>query len=162
MSIGPPNMIRSLLCFAALTGLLAAQEKPEDKKPEPPKEEKREPKKDEAKEVKPKEVAGHVALGGQDFKYVAQTGMMPILKEDGSARANVFYVYYAATDAAGKRLAAGDAAARPITYCFNGGPGAAAVWLHLGGLGARRGGLAPGGPQPAARVRTGGEPNTNF
>jgi carboxypeptidase C (cathepsin A) len=157
-------MIRFLLSFAALSGLLAAQEtppeKPEDKKPEAPKEEKKEPKKDDAKEVKPKEVAGQVALGGQDFKYVAQTGTMPILKEDGTARANVFYVYYAATDAAGKRLAATDAAARPITYCFNGGPGAAAVWLHLGGLGPKRVGLAPDGLTPATVVRTLENPNT--
>ncbi|HEV7406433.1 MAG TPA: hypothetical protein VGO11_26015, partial [Chthoniobacteraceae bacterium] len=149
-----------LLCFAALSGLLAAQEpppaNPEEKKPDAPKEAKR----DEGKEPKPKEMTGRLALGGQDFKYVAQTGTMPILKEDGAARANVFYVYYAATDAAGKRLAASDAAARPITYCFNGGPGAAAVWLHLGGLGPKRVGLAPDGLTPATVVRTVDNPNT--
>lgn len=154
-------MIRLVVCFAALSGLLAAQEPPpEEKKPEPPKEEKKEPKKEDGKEVKPKEMSGHLALGGQDFKYVAQTGTMPILKEDGTPRANVFYVYYAATDAAGKRLAVSDAAARPITYCFNGGPGAAAVWLHLGGLGPKRVGLAPDGLTPATVVRIVENPNT--
>lgn len=156
-------MIRVLLCFAALSVCLGAQEpapeRPDDKK-EPPKEERKEPKKDDSREVKPKEVTGKLTLGGQEFRYVAQTGTMPILKEDGGARANVFYVYYAATDVAGKRLSASDAAARPITYCFNGGPGAAAVWLHLGGLGPKRVGLAPDGLTPATVVRIAENPNT--
>lgn len=30
------------------------------------------------------------------------------------------------------------AAARPVMFLFNGGPGASSVWLHLGGLGPRR------------------------
>lgn len=155
-------MIRlPLLCLAALSGLLAAQEPvPAEPKPEPPKEEKKEPKRDDAKEAKPKEVSGNLALAGGDFKYIAQTGTMPILKEDGGVRANVFYIYYAATDATGKRLAAADAAARPITYCFNGGPGAAAVWLHLGGLGPKRVGLAPDGLTPATVTRIVENPNT--
>src|SRR5260370_18357091 len=31
-----------------------------------------------------------------------------------------------------------DASQRPITFSFNGGPGSASVWLHLGLLGPRR------------------------
>src|SRR6185369_6604399 len=27
---------------------------------------------------------------------------------------------------------------RPVTFCFNGGPGSSSVWLHLGALGPRR------------------------
>src|SRR5258708_28779166 len=78
------------------------------------------------KEEKPKEKAGRVTLGGADIRYIAQTGMLPVLKDDGTPRANVFYVYYAAADAEGKRLASRDGASRPITFCFNGGPGASA------------------------------------
>ena len=96
------------------------------------------PKDDKAKDDKPKEHAGKVTLGGVEVKYLAQTGTIPVLKDDGATKADVFYVYYAVTDADGKRLAAKDAGARPITFCFNGGPGASAVWLHLGGLGPRR------------------------
>ena len=114
----------------------------------------------EVKEEKPKEKAGHVTLGGADVHYLAQTGMMPILKDDGAPRANVFYVYYAVTDAKGKRLAAQDAGSRPITFCFNGGPGASAVWLHLGGLGPRRLDLPADGLTPQTITKIVDNPNS--
>ena len=116
----------------AESGAAGAAEKPAEKKEEP-----RE-KPESSKEEKPKETKAAVTVGGVELSYVTQTGTLPVFKEDGAPRANVFYVYYAAVDAEGKRLAQRDPAARPITYCFNGGPGASAVWLHLGGLGPRR------------------------
>jgi len=82
-----------------------------------------------------------VAIGGRDVAYEAEAGMLPLLKEDGTPRANVFYVAYT-------RATEGDAAHRPVMYCFNGGPGASAVWLHLGGLGPRRARLNPDGSLP--------------
>ena len=95
-----------------------------------------------------------MTIGGAEVNYLAQTGTMPVLKEDGRPRANVFYVYYAAAGDGRKTGRAERAPAeRPITFCFNGGPGAAAVWLHLGGLGPRRidwppDGLAPNTVRP--------------
>ncbi len=47
-----------------------------------------------------------------------------------SAEASMFYVYYARKGVA--------ASARPITFLFNGGPGSATVWLHMGAFGPRR------------------------
>ena len=123
-----------------------AETPPAEKKPD-------EKKDDKPKEEKPKEHAGQVTLGGAEVKYLAQTGTIPVLKDDGAAKADVFYVYYAATDADGKRLAAKDASTRPITFCFNGGPGASAVWLHLGGLGPRRLDLPADGLTPATVAR---------
>jgi carboxypeptidase C (cathepsin A) len=81
---------------------------------------------------KPPVVTEHSITTGGDTKltYKAEAGMLPLLKEDGSPRANIFYVAYT--------VPGSDAAARPVMFCFNGGPGAAAVWLHLGGLGPRR------------------------
>jgi carboxypeptidase C (cathepsin A) len=90
------------------------------------------------KEEKPKESKGSVKIGGSELRYTTSTGTMPILNDEGKVRANIFYVYYAATDSKGKRLAEASAAQRPITFCFNGGPGSSAVWLHLGGLGPKR------------------------
>jgi carboxypeptidase C (cathepsin A) len=72
-----------------------------------------------------------ITINGKELAYKAEAGMLPLLKEDGSPRANIFYVAYTVEGAA-------DASRRPIMFCFNGGPGAAAVWLHLGGLGPRR------------------------
>ena len=129
----------------------SAETPPAEKKPEP---------KDAKKDDKPKEHAGKVTLGGTEVKYLAQTGTIPVLKDDGAAKADVFYVYYAATDADGKRLAAKDASTRPITFCFNGGPGASAVWLHLGGLGPRRLDLPPDGLTPATVARIVDNPNS--
>jgi carboxypeptidase C (cathepsin A) len=147
--------------FALLAAVALAQEeapKPDAKKPA---EQKEEPKKDEKpKEEKPKEHVGKVTLGGAEVHYVAQTGTIPVLKDDGTPRASVFYVYYAVTDADGKRLGAKDASARPITFCFNGGPGASAVWLHLGGLGPRRVDLPPEGLTPATVVKVVDNPNS--
>src|SRR5258706_7868563 len=72
-----------------------------------------------------------VTIAGQRVTYVAETGMLPILKPDGSSRASVFYVAYT-------RTGQGNMPAQPVTFCFNGGPGSSSVWLHLGALGPRR------------------------
>ena len=109
---------------------------------------------DKEKEQKPKETKGVAMIGGAPVNYAVKTGTMPILKEDGTSRANVFFVYYEATDAKGKPLADTDPGKRPITFCFNGGPGSSAVWLHLGGLGPKRvdTALDDRKPQPLAKI----------
>ena len=132
-------MLKHLLLSAALLSSAFAQE---SKPAEAPKEEKKDEKKDKPKE--PKETKGSVKIAGTEVTYTAKTGTLPLLKEDGTTRADVFYVYYAATGADGKPLAANDPA-RPIMFCFNGGPGSAAVWLHFGGLGPKKISLPPDG-----------------
>jgi carboxypeptidase C (cathepsin A) len=80
---------------------------------------------------KPVFTTNTVTIAGQRVTYVAETGMLPILKNDGTARASVFYVAYTRTSQTNKST-------RPVTFCFNGGPGSSSVWLHLGALGPRR------------------------
>jgi len=80
---------------------------------------------------KPVFTTNTVAIAGQQVTYVAETGMLPILAPTGSVRASVFYVAYTRADETNK-------AARPVTFCFNGGPGSSSVWLHLGAFGPRR------------------------
>jgi carboxypeptidase C (cathepsin A) len=111
-------------------------------------------------EAKPKDVTGSVRVEGKELKYVAQTGLLPLFKEDGNPRANVFYVYYAAVNANGERLSKGGAALRPIMFCFNGGPGSSAVWLHLGGLGPKRVDTLLDGRSPLAVAPMVDNPNT--
>ena len=91
--------------FAALAILIPcftfAQEappKPDEPKPAEKKEEKKE-------DDKPKERTGAAMIAGAEVKYATLTGQLPIFKEDGALRASVFYVYYAAVDKDGKRLA---------------------------------------------------------
>jgi carboxypeptidase C (cathepsin A) len=158
-------MMPLTLVFAVVLGALfslsaAAQETPtpegSGKKPEVEKKEESKPpekKPDEkSKEDKPSESKGSVMIAGSEVKYAARTGTLPLLKEDGSGeRARVFFVYYAAVDAGGKPLAAGDPATRPITFCFNGGPGASAAWLHFGGLGPKKVEFDNAGLEPRAR-----------
>lgn len=81
-------------------------------------------------------------IAGEEVTYTAETGMLPVLKPDGTSRASIFYVAYT-------RHGIADIAKRPVTFCFNGGPGSASVWLHLGALGPRRAKMNPDGSQPA-------------
>jgi carboxypeptidase C (cathepsin A) len=90
---------------------------------------------------KPVFTTNTVTIAGQRVKYAAETGMLPILKTDGTTSASVFYIAYT-------RLGETNTSARPVTFCFNGGPGSSSVWLHLGALGPRRVKMNPDGTLP--------------
>ena len=77
-----------------------------------------------------------------------QKNEKPIDPTKGKPKAQVFFVAYVADEA-------GDPAARPLTFAFNGGPGSSSVWLHLGGIGPRRAQLSDAGealPPPSRLV----------
>ena len=95
----------------------------------------------------PVRVTNTVTIAGERVTYVAETGMLPLLKADGTSRASVFYVAYTREEKAenGKRKTE----TRPVTFSFNGGPGSASVWLHLGALGPRRVKMNEDGSLPA-------------
>jgi carboxypeptidase C (cathepsin A) len=82
-----------------------------------------------------------ITIAGKTIPYTATAGTLVIKKEDGKPWASIFYTSYTRDDVQ-------DAGKRPITFCFNGGPGAASVWLHLGALGPRRVEMGPEGEQP--------------
>lgn len=103
------------------------EEKPADKAAEKPKDEKK-PATPEEKVVQTRHT---VKVGGQEIKYTATAGTILLKLEDGTPKASVFYVAYTRDDVS-------DTAKRPVTFTFNGGPGAASIWLHLGALGPRR------------------------
>ena len=79
---------------------------------------------------KPVLTTNSVTIAGQHISYVAEAGMLPLLGSDGAVQASIFYVAYTKQDGGGE--------ARPVMFCFNGGPGSSSVWLHLGALGPRR------------------------
>jgi carboxypeptidase C (cathepsin A) len=90
---------------------------------------------------KPVFTTNTITINGERVTYQAETGMLPILSSTGEVRASVFYVAYT-------RLDLKDKAARPVTFCFNGGPGSSSVWLHMGALGPRRVKMNPDGTLP--------------
>jgi carboxypeptidase C (cathepsin A) len=66
--------------------------------------------------------------------YTATAGTLPFYDQSGDQSAAVFYVAYIAKDRG---------ANRPLTFVFNGGPGAASAFLNLGLVGPRRLDLGP-------------------
>ena len=68
-------------------------------------------------------------FGGKEVSYEATAGTLPLVgtDEDPEADANVFFVAYTVEPKDGET--------RPVTFCFNGGPGSSSVWLHMGMLG---------------------------
>jgi len=78
--------------------------------------------------------------------YTATAGTLPIMDQSGERKASIFYVAYVAKDA--------DSASRPVTFVFNGGPGAASAYLHLGLVGPQVLDFGPTGRDgAAARLR---------
>lgn len=73
--------------------------------------------------------------------YTATAGTLDLYGPNGEKIAAVFYTSYVAKTAG---------AARPITFAFNGGPGAASAYLHLGLVGPRIVDFGPSGHDGAA------------
>lgn len=82
-----------------------------------------------------------VRLDGRDIKYTATAGTVPIRLDDGKVSARMFFVAYTADGQ--------DVTTRPISFLFNGGPGSASVWLHMGSFGPKIAKMADEGFQPA-------------
>src|SRR2546421_1532148 len=70
-----------------------------------------------------------VAIPGGTLTYTATAGTLSLFDQSGERSAAVYYTAYVAKNA--------EAANRPVTFAFNGGPGAASAYLNLGVLGPR-------------------------
>jgi carboxypeptidase C (cathepsin A) len=68
-------------------------------------------------------------FGGQKITYRVEAGETQIKGEDDEPAASLFTISYIRENAPGPR---------PVSFVFNGGPGSASVWLHLGLLGPKR------------------------
>ena len=93
-------------------------------------------------EVAPVVTHHQITVDGKLLKYTATTGRLPIKRGDGKIEAEMFFVAYT--------LDGQDAAKRPLTCAFNGGPGSSTIWLHMGALGPRKVVLQPEGFMPPA------------
>jgi carboxypeptidase C (cathepsin A) len=83
-----------------------------------------------------------ITVGPRKIAYTATAGTLALFDQNGEKTAAVFYTAYIAKD--------GDAARRPLTFAFNGGPGAASVYLNLGLTGPHIVDFGPDGRDGAA------------
>ncbi|GAA4282372.1 carboxypeptidase [Gaetbulibacter aestuarii] len=71
-------------------------------------------------------VTNHTGIiNGQNLSYTATAGTQPVWDNDGNPIATLYYTYY-------ERNNVKNRAKRPLVISFNGGPGSASVWMHIG------------------------------
>jgi carboxypeptidase C (cathepsin A) len=97
------------------------------------------------KEQKISQTSHTVRLDGRDIKYTATAGALPIRLDNGQIAARMFFVAYTRDGE--------DVRTRPVSFLYNGGPGAATIWLHMGSFAPRRVEMADEGFQPAPPYR---------
>ncbi len=102
-------------------------------------------------EVPPVVTHHQITVDGKLLKYTATAGRLPIKRGDGRIDAEMFFVAYT--------LDGQEAGKRPLTFAFNGGPGSATAWLHMGSVGPKQVVLQPNGFMPAAPYRMVDNPN---
>jgi carboxypeptidase C (cathepsin A) len=103
-------------------------------------------------EVPPVVTHHQITVEGKLLKYSATAGRLPIKRGDGKIEAEMFYVAYT--------LDGQEPSKRPLTFAFNGGPGSASIWLHMGALGPRRVVLQADGFMPPAPYHIQDNPHT--
>jgi carboxypeptidase C (cathepsin A) len=67
-------------------------------------------------------------VAGRSLSFTATAGAIPLTDPEGRVTAEMAYVAYTLNGGTEPRQ-------RPVTFAFNGGPGSASSWLHLGALG---------------------------
>jgi carboxypeptidase C (cathepsin A) len=80
-------------------------------------------------------------VGHTTLTYHTTTGMLPLKNEAGEAEAQIFFVAYTLNAPEGDPH-------RPLIFMFNGGPGAASIYLHMGAFSPRRARLNDDGTIP--------------
>lgn len=68
-----------------------------------------------------------LALPGRALSFTAVAGSIRLFDDKGEPQADVAYTSY--------QIDGADRAARPVTFLFNGGPGASSAWLQFGAAG---------------------------
>ena len=103
-------------------------------------------------EIAPVVTQHQITVDGKVLRYTATAGRLPIKRGDGRIDAEMFFVAYTVDGQ--------EESKRPLTFCFNGGPGSASVWLHMGAVGPKQVVLEPNGFMPAAPYRITDNQNT--
>ena len=83
-----------------------------------------------------------ITVGDRTVEYDARVSGITLTNDDGDPAAELWYTAYFRTNGAPSRD-------RPLVFAFNGGPGSASFWLHMGIMGPRRVVTPDVGPQGA-------------
>jgi len=70
-------------------------------------------------------------VNGKPFRFKATAGYLLLKDETHKVKTRIFFISYEKGDVK-------DFGKRPITFAFNGGPGAASAWVHFGAMGPKR------------------------
>jgi carboxypeptidase C (cathepsin A) len=91
-------------------------------------------------EIAPSITHHTVNLPSGAIAYTATAAQIPLRSDTGEVECRMFSVTYAKDGA--------EAHTRPVTFAFNGGPGSATMWLHMGALGPKRAPMNDDGTLP--------------
>ncbi len=125
-----------LLCASAPARVLAQQPDRQEQPNRPPDGKPQESKPpegcDAASTKEDLSVTDHtMRLGAQTIPYKATAGFTLLKNEKGEATALMYAVAYTRSDVR-------EPGQRPVSFLYNGGPGSASMWLHMGAFGPRR------------------------
>ncbi|MEX2123899.1 MAG: hypothetical protein WD795_08390 [Woeseia sp.] len=124
-----------VVAFLLSSQVLAAdEEKEKDEKPEDP-----------APEAKVWTTEHETRIGGRNIEYTATAGTMLMKDDDDEPVALMGYSAYVSNE--------DDKRNRPLMFAYNGGPGSASIWLHMGVLGPQRAVVTDAGFSPAGPFR---------
>ena len=84
-----------------------------------------------------------IRLGAQTIPYKATAGFTLLKNDKGDSTGLMYSVAYTRSDVK-------DLSQRPVSFLYNGGPGSATMWLHMGAFGPRRVHVADGEFTPPA------------
>jgi carboxypeptidase C (cathepsin A) len=79
-----------------------------------------------------------IQIPSKKLKYTATAAQMPIMNGSGETEAHIFYIAYTLEGIS-------NVSQRPLTFAFNGGPGSASIWVHMGAMGPKRAKLLDNG-----------------
>jgi carboxypeptidase C (cathepsin A) len=117
-------LVPSLLCALALAGASLAFAQRAPGAPTAPAANDTIPVPNESSSVTDHELT----LDGKALRYAATAGNLVIDDEEEKPYGSIFYVAYTVSGVSDMRT-------RPVTFMYNGGPGSASLWLHMGSVG---------------------------
>ena len=139
-----------VILLGAMAGAVAAQDKDKDKD----------------KDAKPAEAAApapaapkeessvtehNLKIGGATIPYKATAATILLKNDKEEPTALIYYTAYTRSDIK-------DLSTRPVAFIYNGGPGSASMWLHMGSFSPKRVSFADAEAPPAAPYKVADNP----